>query len=62
MATPHLIVSVSFNFHSQGYHPSVKINTTKSLSAVFETGKRICFSACLEEIDVAVGVLLQNSR
>lgn len=39
--TVHLIVSVFFNFHFQGYHPSVKINTTKSVSALFETGKRI---------------------
>lgn len=37
----------------------MKINTTKSLSALLETGKRICFSACLKETDVGVGVLLQ---
>lgn len=58
----YLIVSVFFNFHFQGYHPSVKINTTKSLSALFETGKRIRSSACLKEIDVDIGVLLQSSR
>ena len=58
----YLIVSVSFNFHFQGYHPLVKINTTKSLSALFETGKRIHFSACLKEIDVDTSVLLQSSQ
>lgn len=46
----YLIVSVSFNFHFQGYHPLVKINTTKSLSALFETGKRNSF-LCLSQGD-----------
>ena len=56
----HLIVSISLNFHFQGYHPSVKTSTTKAHQLFFETGKEIHFFARLREIDVDISTLTRS--